>query len=221
MSFAVTCFCGYLCNCSQAWRSEDYDSYKWVQALKGHQLNKHAYIPVRGENKRLSNENLASAIEWFGIFVADYLKKEKIAGPFLVIPIPNSENVVGSTTRPRTRRLAKSICDTLNDGSYVVDCLRWKKNLGSASKEGGPREAGTLYRNLAILEDQLKDVDKNLSVLLVDDVTTSGGHLQACAARLESKDLGVEIVLCGGKTVYDQTKRAFHIYEYSLEDYEP
>jgi len=44
----MVCFCGYFCNYSMRWRSEDFDSYKWVQALKGKTLNKHAYVSVRG-----------------------------------------------------------------------------------------------------------------------------------------------------------------------------
>ena len=32
----------------------------------------------------------------------------------------------------------------------VVDCLRWKKDLESASSEGGPRDAGILYNNLFV-----------------------------------------------------------------------
>ena len=221
MSLTIVCFCGYFCNNSMQWRSQDFDSYKWVQALKGRELNKYALVPVNGVKRRLSNDNLADAVKWFGIFVGDYLKKQGTNGPFLVVPVPNSDCVASSTKKPRTRRLAKAICDTLDDGSTVLDCLRCKKDLGSASEDGGPRETAILYRNLVTLEDALKDADDDLSVLLVDDVTTSGGHLQACAAKLDSKGLSVNIVMCGGKTVYDQNNAAFHIYEYELDEYEP
>jgi len=221
MSLAVVCFCGYFCNYSIPWRPEDYDSYKWVQALKGKILNKYAYVPVQGANKYLSNENLDDAAKWFGIFVADYLKGHKLTGPFLVVPVPNSDSVASSNGKPRTRKLAKAICDTLKDGSTVLDCLRWKKNLGSASEDGGPRDAEILFGNLVVLKDLLENLDDDSNVLLVDDVTTSGGHLQACAAKLESKGLSVDIVMCGGKTIYDQKNRAFHIYEYTLDEYEP
>jgi hypothetical protein len=220
MPLAVVCFCGYFCNHISPWRPEDFDSYKWVQALKGRELNKYAFVPVNGVNRRLSNENLADAVQWFGTFVVTYLTKQKITGPFLVVPVPNSDSVSASS-RPRTRKLAKAVCDTLKDGSVVLDCLRCRNDLGSASKEGGPRESENLYKNLAVVEDALKSANKDLTVLLVDDVTTSGGHIRACAAKLESKGLSVGVVLCGGKTVYDQDNPAFHTYEYALDDYEP
>jgi predicted amidophosphoribosyltransferase len=180
---------------------------------------------VRGLKQRLSNENLDDAMTWFAMFTSDYLKHQKIRGPFLVVPLPNSDCLAGTTTKPRTRKLAKAICDTLKDGSTVLDCLRWKKNLGSASKAGGPREAPILHGNLTVLKDVLraglKGMDDGTKVLLVDDVTTSGGHLQACAAKLEPEGVVVDIVVCGGKTVYDQSNPAFHIYEYELDKYKP
>ncbi|MGB9069383.1 MAG: hypothetical protein WCC21_12520 [Candidatus Acidiferrales bacterium] len=188
-------------------------------------MNKYAIVPVRGETKRLSNENSEDAANWFGVFVADHFTKRKVEGPFLVVPVPNSDCLASSTVKPRTRKLAKAVCDQLRNGSTVVDCLRCKKDLGSASKDGGPREAEILYGNLVVLKDvikaALKDVEKGTKVLLVDDVTTSGGHLRACAAKLESEGIAVDQIVCGGKTVYDQNNKAFHIYEYKLDEYEP
>jgi predicted amidophosphoribosyltransferase len=150
-----------------------------------------------------------------------YLQQKQISGGFLVIPVPNSSCVATSSVKPHTRKLAKAICDTLEDGSKVLDCLRWKKNLGSASEECGPREAEILYGNLTILEDQLKNLDEDANVLLVDDVTTSGGHLKACAAKLKKAGISVDLSLCGGKTIYDQNQRAFSLYEYTLDEHKP
>ena len=219
MALKVVCFCGYLANRSMRWRSEDYDSYKWVQALKGKELNKYAQVTVRGTIRRLSNENLADAIQWFGEFVEEYLQKEPVKGPFLVVPVPNSSCLMTSSARPRTRRLAKAVCDQLEDGSKVLDCLRWKKNLGSASAAGGPREAEILYANLNILSNEMKGLNEKAAILLVDDVITSGGHLRACVARLKKAGLSVDLAFCGGKTVYDQKQRAFSVYEDSLNEY--
>jgi hypothetical protein len=111
MSFPVACFCGYLCNFSLVWRPEDYDSYKWVQAMKGNRLKGYARVPVNGVQQRLTNANLADAIDWFGIIAVNYLKKRKIKGPFPVVPVPNSGCMVGSSVKPQTRKLAKAVCD--------------------------------------------------------------------------------------------------------------
>jgi len=66
MPLSVSSLCRYFANRSLQWRPEDFDAYMWVQALKGNQLNGYAHVPVEGVRKRLSNQNLASAIDWFG-----------------------------------------------------------------------------------------------------------------------------------------------------------
>ncbi len=227
MALEVASLCGYLCNVSVHWRAKDFDSYKWIKALKGEQLNKYALVPVNGQERRLTSENLPDAIQWFGEMAVAYLKKKKIAGPFVIIPVPNSSSLVGSP-RPRTRKLAKAVADCLADGrSCVLDCLRWKENLGSASSEGGPREAERLYKNLLVLREPVEafresaEDEESFHVLLVDDVTTSGGHLRASAAKLKKVGLEVDSAICCGKTVYDQKSNAFDICEEELEEYEP
>ncbi len=217
MPVTVVCFCRYFAARHTKWRPEDFDAYKFVHALKGKDLNGYGYVPVAGVKKRLSNLNVSSAIDWFAIFVANYLTRKKIKGPFAVVPIPNSSCTVSSSVRPHTRKLAKAICETLGDESEVVDCLRWKKNLGSASAEGGPRDAEVLYGNLVLSAKS----DELPTVILVDDVMTSGGHLKASAAKLRKAGANVVIAVCGGRTTYDQDKGAFDIVEEMLTDYTP
>jgi orotate phosphoribosyltransferase len=55
---------------------------------------------------------------------------------------------------------------------------------------------------------------------LVDDVTMSGGHLRACAAKLRESGLDVADVLCGGKILSDQDEHAFATVEETLDDFE-
>ena len=221
MPLRVSSLSRYFANRSLPWRSEDYDAYKWVQALKGNQLNGYAQVPVQGVLRRLSNQNLGSAIDWFGKMAVQELARRSLAGPFLLIPVPNSGCVLDSSAAPRTRKLARAVAAELQDGSDVLDCLRWKRDLGSASKEGGPRAAAILYANLAVLKDRVKGLNAKGTPLLVDDVTTSGGHLQACTARLRENHIDVTNALCGGKTLYDQDDHAFAIIEETLDDFEP
>jgi orotate phosphoribosyltransferase len=89
--------------------------------------------------------------------------------------------------------------------------------LGSASKQGGPRDSATLYANLTFVEE----LRKGTTVVLVDDVMTSGGHLKACAAKIRSKGADVVLAICGGRTLYDQDKKAFDIVEEMLVDHKP
>jgi hypothetical protein len=216
MPLPVVCYCRYLANRSIFWRPEDFDSYKFVHALKGHQLNKHCFVPVRGTQRKLSNENLEDAVEWFGIFGADRLAKTNIIGNIAVVPIPSSGCTVSSSVRPPARKLARAVCDSFQ-GARLFDCLRWKQNLGSASKEGGPRDASVLYDNLRLMAKP----PAGSRVVLIDDVLTSGGHLRACAARLKIGGAHVDLAICGGRTLYHQERRAFDIVEETLDDYDP
>ena len=217
MPLKVVCFCRYFAARDTPWRQEDWDAYHFVRALKGYELRGYGHVPVNGVLRRLSKQNASSAIEWFARFVAGYLTKKKITPPFVVIPVPNSACTVRSTTKPHTQKLAKEICDCIGAKAKAVACLRWKKDLGSASKEGGPRDADTLYGNSVLTVD----FNDQTTVVLVDDAITSGGHLKACAAKLGRAGADVVIAVCGGRTTYDQGNKPFEIAEEFLEDYEP
>ena len=231
MALKVVSLCGYLCNISIPWRKGaggDHDAHDWIQALKGKHFKGYAQVPVCGRLHRLTDENASDAIQWFGEVATAYLAEEKITRPLVIIPVPNSSSLIDSTAKPRTRKLANAIAEHLvNSSGIVLDCLRFRQNQGSASSQGGPREAARIYKNLVVLRDEvaefLEDVEdgEEYHVLLVDDVTTSGGHLRACAARLKRAGIEVDLVICGGKTVYDQSKGAFDIREEELEEYKP
>lgn len=146
MSLKVVCFCSYLATINLPWRQEDWGAYKFVHALKGHELNGYCHVPVDGILRRLSSQNLNAAIDWYAKFALAYLTKKKISTSFVAVPVPNSDCTVRSGTKPHTLRLAKTLGELVDAETAVMDCLRWKRNLGSASQESGPRDAGTLQK---------------------------------------------------------------------------
>lgn len=217
MAVRVTHFCSYLTNVNSPWRPEDFDAYKFVHALKGHQLRGYAKIPVRGSTKRLNGTNIDSAIGWFADMATDFLTGQRALKKFMLVPIPNSSSTVRGGAKPRTVKLADALAARIGERAKVLDCLRWKKNLGSASAEGGPRDAKTLYENLQVTEKFVEGTE----IVLVDDVMTSGGHFQAATARLRGHGAVVRFAVCGGRTTKLQEKRAFSVEEEPLEDFAP
>ena len=57
--------------------------------------------------------------------------------------------------------------------------------------------------------------------MLVDDVCTSGGHLQACAAKLTAAGYVADYAVCGAKTFDEQQDDPFSLPPITLEDFVP
>jgi hypothetical protein len=199
-------------------RGVDYDAHDFIMGIKGNPFRGYANVPVLGRTEPLENSNLDDTIGWFAELVADYFSREGVTPPLDVVPVPNSSTTVSSTTPPRTARLADAIARQIGGGLSVHDVLRWKVNLGSARSGGGPRDPQVLYDNIAPLSSS---ISWGSTVVLVDDVLTSGGHLKACAAFLRAKGASVELGVCAGRTVYAPPANPFAVVEEDLEDFEP
>jgi len=221
MPLEVICLCTYLVTENYGlWRPQDHNASKFVKALKGETLNGYAYVPVLGVQRHLDNSNLDESIVWFGDLVASYMQQHGMNPPFVLVPVPNSSSTTkDSSSRPRTRKLARAIAAKIGQGTTVADCLRWKQNLGSARKGTGvaTRDAATLYSNLAVIEK----IDGSNPYILIDDAIASGGHLQACAAMLAKRGATVVSAFCGGRTVHEPPDSAFAPLREELADYIP
>lgn len=215
MSLLVVCFSSYLASTDLPWRAEDYNANKFVHALKEEQINGYALIPTCGTQNRLTNANLGDAAVWFASMVRNYLRDAGVGLPLAVVPVPNSACTTASRTTPRTLRLADAVSSVIHGRTKTVDCLRWKKDLGSASRMGGPRDTDILYRNLHMKTGSLQLKSR---VLLVDDVMTSGGHLRACARKIRESGSKVVLAVCGGRTTYEQNRAAFDTVQETLPD---
>jgi predicted amidophosphoribosyltransferase len=214
MALRVISFATYLTNVDVVWRGEDYDALKFVKAIKGKPINKYAYVPVGKAKRLLQERNADDAITWFGEMAMAPTRDLRIPRPLVLVPIPNSSCTTTNGKVPRTTRLAKALLVQLGEGE-VWDRLRWKTSM-TPSSQGGTRDPQELYDNLVVTKEPPKG-----SLVLIDDVRTTGAHLLAAAARLVEKGARVPSAVCAARTVWNQDQEPFSILEEQLEDFKP
>jgi len=153
--------------------------YHLVRAFK--HLTGHARHQYRiSRQSGLETRNLKQALKWFGSVCALILEIENPTTPVVFVPIPDSNCVIGESTIPRARRLADAIVANTRISAVVCDSLRWKHRL-VPSHLRGTREPERLYRDLKVI-----CLPQSGTIILVDDVVTTGAHILAASAKLES-----------------------------------
>jgi|GEM_PF-3505788 len=187
--------------------------------------SKHALLALKGEPKwfRLPDGRMVApadapeiAIEWFSSKIASIWEKVLQRDRYHLVPVPDSKATPG-VQDCRTAMLARAIAAKVGPGAVVADVLRWSEPMKSASKGGGTRAAQELYKKLVLLPH---GVPNEACCVIVDDVITSGGHVQAAAARLRASGWTCEAVFCAGETVEDR-RAPFGIWSRRLGEYDP
>jgi hypothetical protein len=213
MPLSVISFATYLTRGS-SWTDDDHNSLKFVKAVKGKTFGGWATVPVLGRQEKLRSTNVADAVEWFGELGADELGKIGLAAPVFIVPVPNSDCTVQNRKSPRTALLAEAVASRLTH-TRVWDGLRWVKKETPTHQEG-TRDPELLYPNLVLTSTPPKG-----TFVLVDDVFTKGGHLQAAAARLAEQKIRCKWAVCAGRTVLISEPRPFSILRQEIPDFVP
>jgi hypothetical protein len=196
------------------YRDGEYHSLKFVKAVKGKTFQGWADVPVVGRIKTLRPANSDEAIDWFGEMAAAEILTTNIRGPLIFVPVPNSSSTVDNNRAPRTLRLAEAIASKLNNAK-VWDGLRWREEMIPTHQEG-TRDPQELYNNLSVT-----GVPPKGTIILVDDVYTKGGHLQAAVARLAEKKAGCQLAVCAGRTVLEHQDQPFAVVCDQIADFKP
>jgi hypothetical protein len=212
MALSVISFATYLTR--GPWNSDDHHALKFVKAVKGKTFGGWAVVPVLGRQKDLRAANADDAMDWFAELAAAEIVKLAVRGPAILVPLPNSSSTVKNGKVPRTAILAERIAAKLKN-TKVWDGLRWTKEM-TPTHQGGTRDPQRLYDNLVVTSAPPAG-----TLILIDDVFTKGGHLQAAAARFAEKNAGCRLALCAGRTVLESQAEPFLVFRQELEDFTP
>jgi hypothetical protein len=212
MALSVISFATYLTR--GPWNDDDHHALKFVKAVKGKNFGGWAVVPVLGRNKELRAANAEDAIDWFAELAAAEIAKLRISSPAILVPLPNSSSTVRNKNVSRTAMLAERIAAKLKN-TKVWDGLRWAKEM-TPTHQGGTRDPQKLYDNLVVTDNPPKG-----TLILIDDVFTKGGHLQAAVARLAEKKAECKFAICAGRTVLESQEKPFLVYREELEEFMP
>jgi len=178
------------------WIKDDYNAYKFIQALKGNQLNGYARLTrPNGYQVKIDASDTDGAYTVFGEWGAQKLANMGL-NPITLVPVPSSDCLAFDTDE-KGKLIAEAIAQHRRNATVALS-LCWKEQRPKASK-GGTRNAVALQANLRV-----RTTPPLNEVVLVDDVVTTGGHLLACANALRAKGYKVERAICAARTVHAQ-----------------
>lgn len=216
MTIKVLTYADYLTTPTYS-KSDDYAACQFVKCIKNEPFNGYTRIVASGKAVRLEKGDRTKAIQAFAALVGDEVE---IQGPYIFIPIPSSKTHIGSPTPSPVLDIAIAIAERFASipGVSAIDILAWDAPMASAHKQGGSRHPGDLFPHLRAR----KSIPKGSKVILIDDVKTSGGHIQACAAFLEC-EFGAKIkgAFCLGRTVEAASDQPLAWQEHTLTNYLP
>ena len=203
------------------WRPKDFETAKFIKAIKGDPIKGYAQILWNGRYHRIEDgkDGRVVAFQLFGEMAADYLRRQHaglLADTLTFVPIPSSQTTLASPADHLfvSLVLAKKLAAACGKQAEVEDVLRWQSQMSSA-RSGGTRAPGYLYDHLVVTKKPLGTSPH----ILIDDVCTSGGHLRAAATRLKEAGANVVLALCAGRTVHDQVDDPYQILEVIAPDY--
>lgn len=180
-----------------------------ITALK-HTASNSSHLPTINHSSGLQMRNVEEALRWFGSLASWVLETENLPSPIVLIPIPDSQCTAAEPCQSKTFQLARAISSKIKQPAVVCDALRWKRGL-TAAHIGGPRCYGDLHRSLLVIRDPMPG-----SVVLVDDVFTSGAHVFACAAVLKHVGVHCANAVCVARTECQRFIRQFDIRRATL-----
>ena len=206
--------CGYysdLVHKNKQRRPEDYwDALNFCWAVKVGTFKPKFNIHKDGKKIPVNAANFNLARKTFGEWIQKSVAK--LGGQDAVlVPVPSKDGLLAAKTF-RTLVMTKEALKDTGLAPRVIAGLKWKQELTKAH-EGGNRNRKVLAPLLHV-----DDAVKGKSVILVDDVFSTGSSLLASEDALTAAGCTVLGAITCGKTIYDLKTPNFGEQEFELTE---
>lgn len=196
----VLSLCEYLTS-GETLEPDHFKPYNIIKAIKGESFRGYAWLDVDGRSVRLDASNREVAFQWAAERLATAISGS-VLGPVTIVPVPGHLHCSPSDVEAGgVFRLAALTAERLRQRGWVAypfSLLHLHVPQPSAHQEGGTRDVERLKQNLNVV-----NATNVATVVILDDVVTSGGHLLAAhqvvaAAGHRVHDMAFSV----GRTVY-------------------
>lgn len=202
-------------------RPSYFDTNRLVAGLKGEPVKGFSWITIAGTRTKLDATHPELALEWAAERLGRRISAEFKGKRIGLVPIPGHTcTSVEKVSAHRVCQLASKIADWVKEHAQDVDArvmplIYWSRVVESAHKQGGTRDP------VQVLKDYRSPTPIRLdkrTVVLVDDVVTSGARLCAAERFLTSRGVVVEeLAFAVARTVHEKGKAGLPL----ARDYNP
>lgn len=208
----------YMCAYYSQWAHEtlaprsqvQWDAFKFTRAVKSRRINGYLTVPWKNiPHERIDTSNIHRPRQIFGHFINNIIQYLGLETPSIV-PIPSKDGLVGAENYRSLEMVRESLAGTPLFGN-VEPILRFSTQLERAA-EGGSRERSFLRQHMTLI-----GAPRLNPVVLVDDVTTSGGSLLASYDILSHHGFRPVAAICCAHTVSDSLTAAFGSHTKAIE----
>lgn len=188
-----------------SWNQADFHAYKFVRAVKGKPFNGYAVVRQGGVDHHFENTvgGRATALGIASRALAGILHGRMGLAEAAVVPVPASDHLEYGSEFTGSR-IASAI-SALHAPYQAYPNITFDQVMQKAA-DGGTRDPAVLAGHM-----QLHYELPQLPIVLLDDVTSTHGHLKAAARLLRDSGYTIAGAVCVAQTVWQRPESMFGI----------
>lgn len=202
MTFPVHVSCGYPSykEAGLKWEDLEFRAWKLVKAIKGEPVN--GYAMFGSDRVDGTATGRATALRLASSDAAQKLGQAALTGA--LVPVPSSKHICLGDSFTGSR-LADAIVARAPASFSAAPVLCFDQEMPK-SADGGTRSPAAIAEHLVLGDGTQFD-----RCILIDDVTTTGGHLRGAARFLDMNGITVIGAYCVAQTVWTRPQHLFRI----------